>query len=671
MEYQRYTAKYVAGPWQLFRDTSIAWFNHSVPQAGAALAYYSVFSLGPLLAIVISIAGIVFGEDAVRGEIFRQLQFYIGPEGAQGLQSILKNAHQSGVSYIAAVTSAVALIVAATGVVVELKKALNHIWNVDTKISTSVRSFIERYVASIAFILGLGFLLMVSLVLTTVLSSFGKFMSDALPFGETFLQWLNFGLSFGVVTLLFAFMFKWLPDTTVLWRDVWISSILTAILFNVGKTVIAAYIGTQAFSSTYGAVGGFLALLIWMYYSSQIVLFGATFSAIYAKRMNGLPATDPTARATAVSVPSTPSPTPQPTIVYQTKKNQHFARWALAATLLLLIAARLSLPYFVKSYLNKQLAQMTTYTGHIDDVGISLWRGAYTIQGVKILKRKTPSLPLFAAPSIEMSLYWSRLLKLALVGRIEMTRPEVNFVDSKTPEKRQTGSEESWDKVLSGLMPIRIDYFGVHDGKIHLRNFDTSPAIDLFLSSVKLDATNLTNSLKVSKSKIAEIQMNARAMDQSQVSTHIALDPLSPKPEFDLQLKMMNLNLTKLSPFMREYTSVDFEKGFLDFVTEFSVHKTELSGYMKPIIRDFKVLDWEKDKKKGAIKVLEESVIAAGMQILKNQKKDQFAARVPFEGTLSDRQTDVWTVIKSVLRNGFVKAFIPDYDSREKKGSAT
>lgn len=671
--------------WQLLRATGITWFDNSAPQVGAALAYYSVFSLGPLLAIVIAVAGIVFGEEAVRGEIMRQLQAYIGDEGAQGLQAILKSAHKSGVSYIAAVTGVLALIIAATGIVVELKKAINHIWKVDTQATTTIRSFAERYIASIAFILGLGFLLMVSFILTTALSSVGKFMSSILPFGEVFLQWLNFGLSFAVITVLFAFMFKWLPDTKVRWRDVWISSLLTATLFNIGKTLIAAYIGTQAFSSTYGAVGGFLALLIWMYYSSQILLFGATFSAVYARQSEGTRARDPAERFNASNKSSQASSTsispiivrkieplgndlPAPTsAVTQTRKDRHIGRWMLATTVVLLIGFRISLPYVVESYLNNQLDQMVTYTGHIEDVDISLWRGAYQINGVTIVKRTAPATPLFAAPSIEMSLYWSKLLDFSLVGRIEMKRPEVNFVDSKKPERRQTGNEESWDQVIGGLMPIRLDYFGVHEGKIHLRNFDKSPPIDIYLSDVKIDATNLTNSLKVSETRVAEIEVTAKAMDQADVDAHVTLDPLSSKPDFDLQFKMTNLNLKKLSPFMRAYTSVDFERGFFDLVTEASVHKNKISGYMKPIVRDFKILDWQKDKKKGVAEVIEESVIAAAMQVFKNQKKDQFATRVPLEGSLSEKETDIWVITKNIFRNAFVKAFEARFDSNGKK----
>lgn len=297
-----------------------------------------------------------------------------------------------------------------------------------------------------------------------------------------------------------------------------------------------------------------------------------------------------------------------------------------------------------------------------------MWRGAYQIEGLKIQKRKgNIGVPFFAVSNIDLSLDWRRLLHMSIVGRVKMTKPELNFVDSKEPAKQQAGSEESWDEVLGQFLPIRIDYFGVRDGRIHFRNLDIKPPIDIYLSDVHVDATNLTNSLEVSKDLVAQIDVSAKAMNKSELTSHISLDPLAKELEFNMRMKVLGLELAALKDFTREYSSIDFEKGTLDIVLELSVSNNRLLGYIKPLFRDFKVLNWPEDKKKGPLEVAKEAVVAATMQLFKNQPKDQFATRIPLEAEIhgKEKQTNIWQIIMGVLTNGFVKAFVPVYDEKK------
>jgi membrane protein len=268
--------------WVLFKDAAANWAAHKDARQGAALAYYSVFSLGPLMVIAIAVAGLVFGQDAVRGEVGSQLKGLLGDTGAQAVETMLAGASKPQQGVLATVLSIGTLLFAAVGVVVQLKDALNTVWEVDAPKNGGIWSFVRTYIASLAGVLAVGFLLLISLLLTTLLSAGGKYLAPYLP--EATLQVAGSFVSFGVITLLFAMMFKWLPDTPVNWRNVWLGAAITAALFEIGKLLIGLYIGKQALESTYGAAASLVVLLIWIYYSSQIVLMGAEFTRVHAKR---------------------------------------------------------------------------------------------------------------------------------------------------------------------------------------------------------------------------------------------------------------------------------------------------------------------------------------------------------------------------------------------------
>jgi membrane protein len=268
--------------WSLLKDTAASWSNHKAAQLGAALAYYSVFSLGPLIVIAVAIAGLTFRQEAVRGEVEAHLQGLLGSTGAQAVNAILLGASKPMEGTLATVLGVGALLFAAVGVFVQLKDALNTVWDVEPPQGSGIWHFVRTYIVSFAAVLSLGFLLLVSLLLTTALAVGGKYFAPYIP--EMAMHALGSAISFGMITLLFAMMFKWLPDTYVAWRDVWLGAAVTAALFEIGKLLIGLYIGKEALESTYGAAASLVVLLIWVYYSSQLVLMGAEFTRIYAKR---------------------------------------------------------------------------------------------------------------------------------------------------------------------------------------------------------------------------------------------------------------------------------------------------------------------------------------------------------------------------------------------------
>jgi membrane protein len=267
--------------WALLTTATNNWFRHRSARLGAALAYYSVFSLGPLLLIITAIAGFFFGADAVCGSLTTQFRGLLGETGGQAVEAMLKGAESSTSGGWSAVFGVALLLVAAVGVVVQLKDALNTIFEAREPENAGIGWYARVYGVSFAGILALGFLLAVSLVISTLLAAFSSWISGST--GESILlQVINFVVSLSVLTLLFAMLFKWFPDTPMAWADVWPGALTTALLFNIGKAAISWYIGTQGFESTYGAAASVVVLLIWVYYSAQIVLFGAELTRAYA-----------------------------------------------------------------------------------------------------------------------------------------------------------------------------------------------------------------------------------------------------------------------------------------------------------------------------------------------------------------------------------------------------
>jgi membrane protein len=271
--------------WSILRDAASGWMTHKAPTWGAALSYYALFSIGSLILIVITVAGLVFGAAAVRGQVVLQLSSLLGEQGAKAVENMLAVAGRPAEGLFGTIIGTGALIFAAISVVVQLKGALNAVWEVEAPSTSGIWSFFRTYAVSLAGVLSLGFLLLISLLLTTALAALGTIFGGALP--EFMLQSASFMASFAMTTILFTMMFKWLPDIAIGWREVLPGGILTAALFEIGKFLIGFYIGKQGLESTFGAAASLVIVLIWVYYSAQLVLFGAEFTRAYAQAIAG------------------------------------------------------------------------------------------------------------------------------------------------------------------------------------------------------------------------------------------------------------------------------------------------------------------------------------------------------------------------------------------------
>ena len=267
----------------LLREAVASWQADYAPSMGAALAYYTVFSIAPLILIVISVAGLAFGEQAARGEIFGQLASLMGDEGARAVQGLLGAVNKPREGIISTIVGVALLLLGASTVFGELQNAMDRIWRAPAQHpSGGLWKLLRARLTSFGMIFGIGFLLMVSLVASAALSALSKWWAPAFGGWAKLAQAVNFGLTFVMVTVGFAFIYKLMPRARVAWRDVWIGAAVTALLFAVGKQLIGWYIGTSSVASGYGAAGSLVVVLVWVYYSAQIFLLGAEFTWVYA-----------------------------------------------------------------------------------------------------------------------------------------------------------------------------------------------------------------------------------------------------------------------------------------------------------------------------------------------------------------------------------------------------
>lgn len=273
---------------EILKQTYAEWSRDNCMRLGAALAYYTIFSLAPMLVIVIAVAGFAFGEQAAQGQIVEQLRGMLGDEGAAGVQGMIRNASQAETGIVATVVGIATLLIGATSVFTELHAALNDVWNVPKPEGWTWWDLVRARVSGFTIILGIGFLLLVSLVVSAMLAGLHQRIGNLFPGAPIVFQTVNFLISFGVVTLLFAMMFKILPDIDIRWSDVWVGAAFTSLLFGIGKVAIGFYLGFAGAGSVYGAAGSLVVVLLWVFYSSQLLFFGAEFTQVWTRQRGSL-----------------------------------------------------------------------------------------------------------------------------------------------------------------------------------------------------------------------------------------------------------------------------------------------------------------------------------------------------------------------------------------------
>jgi hypothetical protein len=339
-------------------------------------------------------------------------------------------------------------------------------------------------------------------------------------------------------------------------------------------------------------------------------------------------------------------------------KKRKIVYIVLGSLLVVLIAFRIALPYILLKLVNKELSHVKGYDGHVDDIDVALIRGAYVIKSIRLDKTggKVP-VPFFSSNIIDLSLEWKALFHGSIVGKIRAEHPILNFVKGPTEETSATSIDSSWIDVVKRLMPLKINRFEINDGEIHYRDFYSSPKIDLSTRHVHILAQNLSNAVHDKELLPSSAEASASVYG-GEASLHMKLNVLSKVPVFEAKAELKSLDITNLNNFLQAYGHFDVKKGEISIYMEAATKEDVIKGYTKPIIKDLKVVNWEKDKDKP-LKIVWEAVIGSVAWVFKNHGKDQLATKIEFEGSLKKPNINVMEIIGQVLYNAFIQALYP------------
>jgi len=348
----------------------------------------------------------------------------------------------------------------------------------------------------------------------------------------------------------------------------------------------------------------------------------------------------------------------------RTKKHHRLRKvgYVLLVLIVLLGIARLLLPWFVRNYVNRTLDRNEMYAGTIGPVQIHLLRGSYSIADIKISKRTGDvPVPFFSAKRLDFAIQWNALLHRRIVVRLFIQEPEINFVDAPNEEDSQTGTGGPWLQTIRDLSPFKINSAEIHDGSVHFRAYQTPKPFDVYLSQVNGSVENLSNIRDDTTPLVATVQASAVAMDQAKLDFKMTLDPFSYHPTFHLALRLLGLDVTKINDLALAYGKFDFKRGWFDLVIEADSKEGQMTGYVKPLFRNLKVLSVIQDiKEDNPLQFFWQALVGFTTNILKNRPRDQFGTLIPFTADVStSTQADILATIGNILRNAFVRAYLP------------
>ncbi len=331
--------------------------------------------------------------------------------------------------------------------------------------------------------------------------------------------------------------------------------------------------------------------------------------------------------------------------------------WAVIVVIAAALVVRAMLPIWVRDYVNGKLSEMEDYRGHVADVDLHLWRGAYSLHHLEITKTtgKIP-VPFLSAPVVDMSVEWKALLHGAFVGEVNLERPKVNFVNAKSKANSQSGVDIPWQKKAQEMFPLKINRFTLNEGELHYRDYSRKPDVDIVMDRLDVVGTNFTNSTKVADTLKANIEMKGRPLREGTFKTEINLDPYAAKPTFALKTELEGLPLVKLNDFAKAYAAITFEAGTLRLATEMNSKQGNFRGYIEPVFEKMEIFNPAHDSE-SPIDFIWQGIVGGLTRIVRNHPKDRFGTKVPLSGSFDDPIPSVPDTVFNVLRNAFVKAF--------------
>ncbi|MGH7941499.1 MAG: DUF748 domain-containing protein [Limisphaerales bacterium] len=335
--------------------------------------------------------------------------------------------------------------------------------------------------------------------------------------------------------------------------------------------------------------------------------------------------------------------------------------------IIIFIGLRVALPHLIKAYVNHELKKSSTYAGTVGDIQIQIWRGAYQIRNINIVKRNGKvKTPFFSAPFMDLSVQWVGLFHHRIVAKIYMQQPHLNFVNGPTAAQKQTGQNTSWTKMLESLTPFRLNELLIYDGEIHYKDDYSTPKVDLYVSRLGASATNLSNAQQQKLQLPAGIRAHGKTIGDGTLDFHLQFNPMAPAPLYQLQVELTNVNLPALNPFLRAYGKFDVARGKFAMFTSVAATNNAYQGYIKVFFDHLDVFEWKKEENehKSALKIFWDAIIAGISTIARNIPEDQLATKIPISGVYTNSTIDLTSTIGSLLRNAFIRALIPKYDQK-------
>jgi hypothetical protein len=351
--------------------------------------------------------------------------------------------------------------------------------------------------------------------------------------------------------------------------------------------------------------------------------------------------------------------------VKRTHRWRTFA-FVLIGIAIVAIVARALLPWFVRNYVNRTLDRNPLYAGKIGQVQIHLWRGAYTIHDIQISKTTgNVPVPFFESKRVDFAVQWNALFHHRVVGRLLMEEPQLNFVDAPTEGEAQSGAGGAWLQMIRDLFPFKINQALIQEGTVHFRAYQAQKPVDVYVSHVNGSIDDLTNIRRETDPLNAKVQGTGLVMDQAKLDLKMTLDPFSYQPTFHLAVRLLGLDVTKLNDLAVTYGKFDFKRGWFDLIIETDAKEGQLTGYVKPLFRNLKVFSLTEDiKEDNILQFFWQALVGAATTVFKNQSRDQFGTLIPFTGEASGAtRTDILATIGNVLRNAFVRAYLPRLES--------
>jgi hypothetical protein len=345
-----------------------------------------------------------------------------------------------------------------------------------------------------------------------------------------------------------------------------------------------------------------------------------------------------------------------------TKKRRFWRRLLIVLAVLsgILVAARLAAPTFVRNYVNDVIDQNPLYDGEIGDVSIHLYRGAYSIENIRIVKTTGGTVaPLFAAKRMDLAIEWGALLKGKVVGKIRIAQPELNFADGDDQSEDQTGAGGPWLGMIQDLFPFDINSCQIVDGSIHFRAIKKDPPVDMYMNKVNASIDNLTNVYDEMTKNVATVEATGLVLDHAQFKYKMEIDPFSYRPTFTMAMQLVGLDVTKTNPMARAYGQFDFEDGWFDLVVEVDAKEGYFDGYVKPLFRNLKVISLQDVKEDNVLTVFWEALIGGVTKVLSNPPRDQFGTLIPMSGDLTSPDTDLLATLGNIVHNAFIRAYLP------------